>query len=278
NQYQALAEVFAGLLGRFEPPAAVTDVTLFASCSRVADLVPNALGFATRTRDLEQSRMFVSCESLQYSGQVLLHELTHVFAGYALGSIPLWLNEGLAKYLESVVVEEGATVVGRPDRTTQALHGHAVTLPTLDRLLGADARTFYHASTAASYYVAARGLVGTFMADQRDRFLRYLPALATGPFGGGGGRRARAGRPLDDLAESARTYHTRPAVPVWRLPHHAVAAAPAIERMRPGAVHAMWIEMQLVRGVRGDVQPPRARLAAAPPQGPPRPRAQPPPA
>jgi hypothetical protein len=44
---------------------------------------------------------------------VLLHELTHLFVHYYYPQAPIWLNEGLARYFETLAVEDGNAVLGR---------------------------------------------------------------------------------------------------------------------------------------------------------------------
>lgn len=43
-----------------------------------------------------------------------LHEITHMFVHKSLPGAPTWLNEGLAQYWETLAVEDGGAIVGRP--------------------------------------------------------------------------------------------------------------------------------------------------------------------
>ena len=44
------------------------------------------------------------------------HELTHLFVRYYYPQAPVWLNEGLARYLETLKVEGGVATLGRPPK------------------------------------------------------------------------------------------------------------------------------------------------------------------
>lgn len=50
----------------------------------------------------------------------LQHELTHMFAHTSLGELPVWLDEGLAQYYETLEIEEGFAYIGRPLQTKRA--------------------------------------------------------------------------------------------------------------------------------------------------------------
>jgi len=50
----------------------------------------------------------------RHARQVYQHELTHHLIASCLPRTPLWLNEGMAKFLETAVVEEGKVTLGLP--------------------------------------------------------------------------------------------------------------------------------------------------------------------
>jgi hypothetical protein len=118
--------------------------------------------------------------------RVFLHELTHAFIGRTFSRVPLWLNEGLAQYFETMRVEPGRVVVGDP------IEGSGIPanqMPSLSALLAADATTFYAGRNAhsvdgmyqqTSYYAGCWYLVHMFMhanENYRTRFLDFLDAL-----------------------------------------------------------------------------------------------------
>lgn len=45
----------------------------------------------------------------------IIHELTHIFLNYYLDKIPLWLDEGIATYMQTVQILRGRLKQGRPD-------------------------------------------------------------------------------------------------------------------------------------------------------------------
>ena len=95
----------------------------------------------------------------------LVHELTHRFVHLAFPQAPIWLNEGLAEYFETIRVADGnASLGGQLFETVRAANGRAIlgdnwrrlvrgdswalgipldALPTLDALWDMDARAFY---------------------------------------------------------------------------------------------------------------------------------------
>jgi tetratricopeptide (TPR) repeat protein len=54
---------------------------------------------------------------------VLLHELTHLFVAYYYPQAPRWLNEGLAKYMETMALEGDVAVLGRESTARRFWHG-----------------------------------------------------------------------------------------------------------------------------------------------------------
>ncbi len=92
---------------------------------------------------------------------VLRHEIAHHFVAALLGSVPDWLNEGLAEYLQSVRVVEGRPVVSG----LAAIH--------LDRILtGAQAPACRrrHADYTSSWWAVAR-LIEEGSGSLRERIL-----------------------------------------------------------------------------------------------------------
>lgn len=108
-----------------------------------------------------------------------LHELTHRFVHHVCPQAPIWLNEGLADYYETMTVEGGKAVLGRSpyvfkrgDSWKFGPGGVPVgVLPSWSELTGMDAKTFYAARTAAEDEEGA---------EARDRqHANYASAWAT---------------------------------------------------------------------------------------------------
>ena len=52
-------------------------------------------------------------EFVERTRSVLLHELTHLFVHYYYPQAPIWLNEGLAQYFETLTIDDGTAILGR---------------------------------------------------------------------------------------------------------------------------------------------------------------------
>jgi hypothetical protein len=121
--------------------------------------------------------------------RVFLHEMTHVLVQRSFPRVPLWLNEGLAEYFETMRIESGRVVLGTP---VTGFEMSANQMPTLAALLRADGAVFYAGRAEHSvegmyqqtaYYVAAWYLVHMLMHDKGDyrpRFHDFLDALKQG--------------------------------------------------------------------------------------------------
>src|SRR5262249_8490080 len=153
-----LGETYSVLLGKPTFPRDVTQAVLYAHCGDGA-LDDKHAGFVTTAPDYTDDRYIVTCGDTRWAEQALLHELTHVFNRNTFGAIPLWLEEGLADYLSSIEVAGSRVRIGRPSRLQGSMYGRAVSLPTLDTLLGAEYQRFHFGSQEPVYYFAASSLV-----------------------------------------------------------------------------------------------------------------------
>ncbi len=109
--------------------------------------------------------------------QYAQHEITHWLFRNAVPGMPLWLNEGIAKYWESLRLEDGQAIIG--------------SLPQLDLLadwpraadvMTAEPKSFYQEG-GHRFYSAAWGMVYMLYTKHADAFARYLGALAGGARG-----------------------------------------------------------------------------------------------
>jgi hypothetical protein len=133
--------------------------------------------------------------------QTYVHELTHRFVHVCLPSAPVWLDEGLAMYFETLRVHDGRIVVGEPPYLLGGegpMHGvrrdgSRVTrfdgvLPSAHELVGFSGPAFYRwdepFASREPHYVAAWALAHLLMTsgdpDVHARFVRYLEALVSG--------------------------------------------------------------------------------------------------
>lgn len=134
--------------------------------------------------------------------QTLIHEVTHRFTAACFPDAPVWLNEGLSEYFETIVVREHDIVVGRSPfvfGSTGEVSGfvgngrviHAVPrslVPSLPELLAMGPPAFYATdgglAARTARYAGAWALVHLQLLGPRDElrndFHRYLAALAAG--------------------------------------------------------------------------------------------------
>lgn len=122
----------------------------------------------------DQGRPFHELVTYQHDNlyRTLAHEGFHQFLAYELGDrAPIWLNEGLAQYFETAVVQGNRLVVGEINRPTlaaaQSLIAHRAA-PAIAELIAMDQPTFYqHADRT---YPTSWALVYFLRHRTADRF------------------------------------------------------------------------------------------------------------
>lgn len=224
--------------------------------------------------------------------QTLAHEMTHQFVAYCYPTAPVWLNEGLASYYETILVEPDVTVVGRaPYRTRGERVGESVIVggsivTTVARgrvarpseLLGLSATEFYRLEAGAvdgdrnGNYAGAWALVhygllgrspvaregfGAFLAHvargEHDPLAAFLHELAGGGLAGGGD--------LGYLDEEVSRYLHRADYlerRIRRIPP--TIGEPEISYMDVDDVELHQAEVLLTQGAAG-IEPAREHLA-----------------
>ncbi len=116
---------------------------------------------------------------------VLYHEYTHLYLRANYATLPLWLNEGLAQYYETVRITDSWAEVGRvqSDKLEWARHQDLMTLDALAGMqTGARAylrdnsiqRAFYAESWLLTHYLQSKA------GGRADRFAAFLAQLRTG--------------------------------------------------------------------------------------------------
>jgi hypothetical protein len=185
--YETLRTIlFAGDPGGARP----VHVVLFAHSADLRRFLPAgtiAAFFPALPDDPESNpTMLLETSVSDEARRIFLHEMTHAFIERTFSRIPLWLNEGLAKYFETMRIEPDRVVVGNP---ILEFNIAANQMPSLPSLLTADTGKFYAGRDAhsveglyqqTSYYAAAWYLVHMFMhgkAEYRERFHDFLDAL-----------------------------------------------------------------------------------------------------
>jgi tetratricopeptide (TPR) repeat protein len=108
-------------------PKAMIDVVYFRRHQDYVTLRPQATAgqfMHGGIHDFERRPTAVLGGDLVESTRRLVqHELTHVFVRYYYPRAPVWLNEGLARYLETLTIEDGRAIVGRPPREARFWKG-----------------------------------------------------------------------------------------------------------------------------------------------------------
>ncbi|MEO8070219.1 MAG: DUF1570 domain-containing protein [Acidobacteriota bacterium] len=142
-----------------------TVVFVFANDRSFAPYRPLANG-----RPVETVGYFEASEPINYIAlvpstdrddlRVVFHEYTHLIVHTQMGTLPLWMEEGLAEFYESVEERDGGRIVllGRPE----AASVHALTSRTmpLADLLGLERSSrLYTGQSAGTFYAQAWALV-----------------------------------------------------------------------------------------------------------------------
>jgi hypothetical protein len=238
------------LLGEKPVPAGIVDVAAFRDGAAVGEL--GRVGLLGYWRN---DRIAVLDG---HNEQLLRHELVHHVVARLFGDVPRWVNEGLAEYLATARVDDGAARVGDiPDRI-HGLGGRGQTrflgehIPSLAELLAAPDDEFDR--HFGLYYAGAWTLVhlvNNEHPEHRPRFRSYLRALSRGVAPDQAWRRAFAPvaatlqRQYDELLATLCQRGEFVTVTNRLTP---LAAAPAADAPAPprqlsdGDVHALWLE------------------------------------
>jgi hypothetical protein len=119
-----LEEIFAALaefgFPSTETPKLRIDVVYFRSHDEYVVFAPQLSGgsfFPNGLHDFEQLPIaLLGGDFVQATRETLQHELTHLFIHYYYPQAPVWLNEGLAEFMETMTIEDGLVVLGRETR------------------------------------------------------------------------------------------------------------------------------------------------------------------
>jgi tetratricopeptide (TPR) repeat protein len=207
------------------------------------------------------------------SRPIFVHELAHRFIRYAFPQAPVWLNEGLATYFESIAVDGGKAVLGRSrnvfkrgDSWTMGSYGIPIdVLPSFQEMREMDAKTFYaardvpegskegdEAQKAAArwqkaHYMSAWAMVqilknGT--PENATRLQRWLEKMAAGQPAQASFDEAFSDVSMDELESQRRAFlerHVTGEIALLRTDYDAKSSPPAEDRaMRPAEVNLLW--------------------------------------
>lgn len=206
------------------------------------------------------------------SRPLFVHELTHRFVHHTFPQAPLWLNEGLAEYFQTIAVDGGKAVLGRSRRVFKpgdswesGRYGvPAGALPAFDVMLSMDARTFYAARGVPegpgegdaeeeamrrqrANYASAWAMVHVLKngsPENAARMERWLAKMAAGEPARASFDAAFGDVSLDDLEAARKALierHIKGEISLLRTDYDAKGAAPREDRaMRPAEVSELW--------------------------------------
>jgi tetratricopeptide (TPR) repeat protein len=259
-----LEEMWSALALQYErmlPARAAVDRMRVIHLERCSDVhvIADAGGITSRSPDYLNETILVTCDDAwaPEGREVLVHELTHAFNRRFLGTMPTWLNEGLAEYYSTIATEDGKVVVGKLRVRDGRMWGAVHRIPRLDELVRQrwpEIEDHYSPNVA---YFAARNLVHLLSNgpdDYRVRFRRYLTMGANGlPWDDAWNM---AFRDLADrLAADYRDYTFREVRQIRDAYPAFAASVPEVAALRPGEVHATWIQLLLVGRYTADAAP-----------------------
>ena len=106
--------------------------------------------------------------------EVTRHEATHAIVNGAFGSIPIWLNEGLAEYFEALSFKNTMTRIIKPDNAHLKLLSKS-SLPSLASHFNITNEQWYSESSKNKHYALGWSLVYFMMSSKQDKqFLKLM--------------------------------------------------------------------------------------------------------
>jgi hypothetical protein len=153
--------------------------------------------------------LFWSAVDRQEFIQVARHEAFHQYLSELVPEVPVWLNEGLARYYETLRKEKGKLVAGAvPSASRDVLRGFApgAKWPTLEQLFAVDSETFY-GQNAPVWYAISWCVVHTLAEgtpEDRELFDALIGKLARGIDGAVAVRETLGGVDLAALLERVK--------------------------------------------------------------------------
>jgi tetratricopeptide (TPR) repeat protein len=252
----AVIDNYELILGKLAPPTQQFHIVHFSSCRDFREAAgKNVGGYVTRTPDFQRDRLMVTCDAS--SSDTFTHELIHVINAAVFARLPLWLNEGLATYYETMRVRDGQVRIGDLPAAYQGTWRQAGFHLSVDKLRAADPETFYDLERRRRNYTSAWKLVHMLNSqspEYHQRFRRYLTALARGTGDDKSWQAAFGDLPTGELDRHHRYYQNRTHLRYYRssYQYRSDVAVPEVRALRPGEVHAVWVMLQLAGKEAGD--------------------------
>lgn len=270
--WQALARMYGVVVPRAVLPAGELAVIHFKSCRDFARISsrPSYAGFVFDAGYWMDRQIAVTCEA---SGDpTLVHELAHVFNHHFFSSLPVWAEEGLASYYETLAVKEGAVEVGILPAKFASFMQRPAWLPSLEAIRRMDYEQFHEESAEGGNYFSAWKLVHLLSStgpERQQRFRRYLASLALSPTSEDAWAQAFADLPAGPLLEDFKWYHRRLVFNGWGARFQwSEKTAPRVRALRAGEAHILWAVLLANANHRPEALTQLDRLAAADPDWP----------
>jgi tetratricopeptide (TPR) repeat protein len=219
----------------------------------------------------EHTQAVTSFSDINEVRSIFRHELTHRFVHFYYAQAPIWLNEGLATYWETLDVRGGMAWLGRPTTprafgptrwmgrlpaTQDSWHHFAITadeLPGIQELRGAKVVQFYGLDLGGHdaggvrkvrNYIAAGSMVSWLRTGPyAARFQAYLHGLGKARSDEQAWRQAFAGVDPATIDAGWRKALDTPVDTVQRTPYEfPPVPAPTHRLMSDAEVHLTWIK------------------------------------
>jgi hypothetical protein len=242
-RHRVLGEIYAGMLapGRSLPSARIVVVHL-ESCLDLRPLWGDDIsGQAAITADFVRRRTVLTCEERHdFTDVIVTHELAHQMNVHFFPTLPPWLEEGLATYVQSLFIDRDRIVLGDYPLTH---HKRGVRRPDLGAL-----RAMAHDEFRAlddNYLSAWRAvhMLATGSDDYRQRFQRLLRGIGDGTAAAAAWDAAFGDLPQDRLDAEYRTHFQRGHHDTWVMPYHR-QPPPEVQRrtLAAGEIQDVWIQ------------------------------------
>ena len=202
--------------------------------------------------------------SFEVVASIAAHELAHRFTRALAPDVPAWLNEGFARYVETIELKDDLVVF---DASAALGHAYHAPLVPLARLFAATNRNYHH-DTDGGYYLTSWRIVRELFGNpgpqvmERFRTLVQRAAAASTPAEQAAAVSAALGRPIAEIEASIRSAHQRAQWGVGQTESRRTLAVtlqrpprkpPEIAAVEPGEIRT------LCRAVMGLEPPPTER-------------------
>lgn len=246
-----------------DPPRGQTTVVIFSRREDYEEIAPpHSMGFF-RTFDIDQKPLIVmQGPSSDRTREILQHELTHRFVRHFAPRAPLWLNEGLAGFYETLQIKDSEMVIGKPSSRYRFESGGLmkgshlgwirVELPSAAELLGASPEVFRDPGRVDSFYAASWLFVSMLVHGPpryATRFWSFVNALPNGRKAENAWRESFGAISEDELNQALLEYAQKGEIVVERVRFEALPdSSPILGTMNRDEIRTLWAQLRLLAG------------------------------